>query len=169
MNVARLIAMLLTLAAALVFYLACRSDLTCSNRLLRGLLGADGYAGLRAWFDAHAAAPGWWRGSAPSALWVMAATCLVGGWEARVPGGHRLPLAIVPVCINGLWEGVQYAGLTDGRADGADIVAGLLGWAIAVLIPFESPACVAPVDGWFDWRLAALAGVCGLMGFADVI
>ncbi|MFN0127888.1 MAG: hypothetical protein ACKV19_14505 [Verrucomicrobiales bacterium] len=168
MNRMRLLIALSTLVVALAFYLAFRPDRTCSNRFLGTVLGAESYEAARSWIGSQCHMPGPWLGSLPSGLWVIAATCLVGGWEWRLTNGKRLSLAVLPVLINSCWELVQWSGFTDGRADLLDIGAGVAGWAIAASLPFTSTPPAVPIHQWYDWRWLVLAGTCLLMGFADV-
>lgn len=168
MNRMRLLMALATLVVALAFYLAFRPDRTCSNRFLGIVLGAESCEAAQSWIGSHFKMPCPWLGSLPSGLWVVAATCLVGGWEWQLTSGRRLGLAVVPVLINSFWELVQWCGFTDGRADLMDIGAGIAGWAIAGSLPFASIPPEVPIRRWHDWRWLVLAVTCLLIGFADV-
>lgn len=153
----------------LAFYMAHRPEGTCANRVLRVVLGETRADEGRTWLAGRLRVAEGVKGCLPSALWVMASTCVVGGWRLMLANGRTFSLAMAPVVINGLWEAVQWIGLTDGRADAADVVAGLFGWGMAAVIPLETESATGSVPGWRDWRLGALAGVWALMGFADVL
>lgn len=169
MNPSRLVAAILTLGASVVFFLAFRSEQTCSNRILHAMLGPERYGAGRAWLATHLPLTTVWKGSLPSALWVFSATLLLGDWKARLLMGPVIRMAFVPVLLNGLWEFVQWSGFTDGRADPLDVLAGVFGWGAAEACRFQAAPNLEPIDRLQDWRLAVLAAACGLPGFADVL
>lgn len=169
MNPSRLVASMLTLGASVVFFLAYRSDQTCSNRILHALLGPERYDAGRDWLAMHLPLATAWKGSLPSALWVFSATLLLGGWKARLSTGLVYRMAFLPVLLNFFWELVQWSGFTDGRADRLDVLAGFFGWGAAEACRFQAAPCLEPIDRLQDWRMAVLAAACGLPGFADVL
>lgn len=169
MNPSRLVAAMLTLGASVVFFLAFRSDQTCSNRILNTMLGPERYGAGRDWLATHLPLTTAWKGSLPSALWVFSATILLGEWKARLSIGPVFRMAFVPVFLNFFWEIVQWSGCTDGRADHLDVLAGIFGWGAAEACRFQAAPSLDPIDRLQDWRVAVLAAACGLPGFADVL
>ena len=157
------------LAAAGVFYWAYRPPATLSNRVIWWLLGAAHAVEVREWLAAHLPALDRLNGCLPSAFWVLAAVCLLGGRGVLAARRAGAVIALAPLCVNALWEGVQWAGLTDGRADMADVAAGCAGWMVAIAIPLAGTPGEHQWDGWRDWRWLGLGGAWVLMGLADVL
>lgn len=157
------------LVAAGVFYWAYRPPSTLSNRVIWWLLGSARAVEAREWLAVHLPAVDWWQGCLPSAFWVLAAVCLLDGRGLLAARGVGAVFALAPMCVNALWEVVQWAGVTDGRADMADVAAGCVGWGVAIVLPVAGSPGENRWDGWRDWRWLGLGGVWALMGLADVL
>ena len=80
-----------------------------------------------------------------------------------------LRLANIPLLLNTTWELVQWGGFTDGRGDAADVLAGLVGWAIAEALLFQPNHELEQIPQLKHWRTAVLAGGLLIMGLADVL
>ena len=167
MSRARLLCALAGLAFGFAFYFAYRSDSTLSNRLVRWLCTPADYAHakqqVRAWLPVPVAL----RGCLPSALWCFIVATLLGEWRIPLWRVRTLPLAWIGVFFNAGWEAIQWAGWTDGRRDWRDVAAGLAGWAVANLIPFEHEHDTVVALRW-SWRWGIVAFGFACMGLADV-
>lgn len=167
MKISAVVGAMVGLGFGLIFYLTYRSDDTVSNRLLIGLLGSTNFFQLkhelRPWFPL----PEWLRGCLPSALWCFIVTSVCGSWHVVLGCGHCLRLAWLGPLVNAIWEGVQWAGGTDGRGDGLDVLAGFVGGGLAGWL--AGPGGKSAEIPWrWDWRLGVTVTCLACMGLADV-
>lgn len=167
MSPARILGALAGLGCGALFYAVYRCDQTLSNRVLSAVCG-ERYAQLRDTLRHWLALPPVVRGCLPSALWCFVGSCLCGGWHVRVGSRRELGLVWLFPTINAAWEGVQALGWTDGRADVADALAGMVGGTLARVI-FRARMAHDHVAFFpWSWRLGVLLAGISTMGLADV-
>lgn len=168
MSRARIAAALLGLGFGLLFYLAYRTDQTLSNRFVRALCGSSVHDQLkhelRAWLPMSVSL----RGCLPSALWCFIVTSLAGGWRVRLPSGRAVSITWLSPLFNVVWEIIQWAGWTDGRADWQDCVAGYAGWILSCGLFFRTPAPADEISALWNWRVGVVASGFACMALADV-
>lgn len=169
MSAARLLAAIAGLILGLLFYVAFRCDQTLGNRLVAGLWG-ERYPVVKDALRHGLALPPVLLGCMPSGLWCFVGSCLCSGWRVRFGKAREMGLAWLFPSLNALWEAVQGLGWTDGRADAADVLAGLVGGALSCAIfrfrhPEQRPAALVVFRGW---RLGLLLVGVSTMGLADV-
>ncbi len=168
MNLVRILSSVAVLLIGLVFYAGCRSEHTVSNHVLQTLLGPSYYSELRqdaaAWFSFCSGM----HGCLPSLLWVAAVTCLLAGGSLRWHNRFTLPLTFLPTSVNALWELAQYAQLTDGRADAADLLAGTAGGVFTAALFYKATAPVLTPADLRRWQVLSMLLAFASMGLADV-
>lgn len=168
MSIARLLSAFLGLGAGLLFYLAYRSDHTVGNRLVACACGPSAYSHLKHELRLYLPVPTIIRGCLPSAIWCFIVTSVIGGWKIRRGTRRSIPLAWLAPAINAIWELVQWAGWTDGRADWLDVVAGIAGGVIAQLLFFRSTKNGEEIPLAWSWRVSVMIASIACMGLADV-
>lgn len=167
MSPLRLLCAVLGLIVGLLFYLGYRSDHTVSNRLLQHTCSPERYVQFKQQARRWLPVPALLRGSLPSALWCFIATSLAGCWRVRI-SSRIFSISLLCPLFNATWEVVQWLGLTNGRGDWLDAVAGVVGWVLAQLVFARSPEDPVEIVAPWDWRLAVATAGFACMGFAHV-